>query len=919
MKNQMKMIQRFLVMTLVLTMGGSVFMVPAFARTEEKSFGLSYQEITDRIDNPDRGFYDHYPLNHASSSELYSVKIPQTANGSAVHLRVNLGPFSYNYRAYSSAMSVPSGMKSGDALPISDNFMSSLRGTLDNIRSHGDTVIIRFAYDGFKGVSDLEPDMDGIVSHIHQLAPIFTEYQDIISAVESGFLGRWGEQHTSKIARVADNYWILVNELLLVVPEPITVSVRTLDHLAEAMGITKSQLLSLEIAEDSPYYRLGMYNDGYLASYSDYGTFDNREAEISWLEKQTARTLYGGETCIDSSYSGYDYSSIANISSEMFRTHTSYLNIDYDTKVINKWRNGSYTGNDPVYRGLSGFTYIENHMGYRFVLRSSSYMEEGDKLRLKWSVENVGAGNVLKPYSVSLISAAPDGSSVEYPLSYDVRSIKSQTTGQMEAVIAKPAGGSKLYLKITATNGADVRLANNNAFCAFGNLIGVYPAEAEEIPEETEKEENPVEETAIRVDSFAALKSAVAEVEGKQEKIIITSDLTFTSSIQVKGNITLMAEKPVTLELGSHRFEICAGESLGLKGPITLHQLESGSANPITMRADSSFSMDGSKLISEATGTIYLINMSASNGNISLKNAMIRGMSATGRNIYCVDNTTNISVTDCKIIAAKYALYRGIYSLYGNTEISGDIYKSSVISDYRNSLPEESTEEESSAAETETPAETESESPVETEVSTEESTLESESEAIEISGTEIASYEEFKAALDANGVGESVTLVLCDGFTLSKNVKVNGNVTILSKKPSTIDLSLYRIEVLDNACLTLGKGVKFYQPANGNQNPVVLRNRSGLIMEGAKISSDASGIYVVNANKSDAYIRMKDSLITASDASCRTVYAANTAFDVSMAGSKVENSAGGYAAYRGSYAMDEASSIVGKSYKLILK
>lgn len=40
---------------------------------------------------------------------------------------------------------------------------------------------------------------------------------------------------------------------------------------------------------------MGLYNDGYMGSNSDLGTFSNREIETNWLHRVTEETYYGGE------------------------------------------------------------------------------------------------------------------------------------------------------------------------------------------------------------------------------------------------------------------------------------------------------------------------------------------------------------------------------------------------------------------------------------------------------------------------------------------------------------------------------------------------------------------------------------------------------------------------------------------------
>ena len=41
--------------------------------------------------------------------------------------------------------------------------------------------------------------------------------------------------------------------------------------------------------------RVGLYNDGYMGSDSDLGTFHDRERDLKWLRQQTYTSYYGGE------------------------------------------------------------------------------------------------------------------------------------------------------------------------------------------------------------------------------------------------------------------------------------------------------------------------------------------------------------------------------------------------------------------------------------------------------------------------------------------------------------------------------------------------------------------------------------------------------------------------------------------------
>ncbi len=62
-------------------------------------------------------------------------------------------------------------------------------------------------------------------------------------------------------------------------------------------------------------------------------------------------------------------------------------------------------GNDETYYNQTAFTYIENHMGYRYVLTNSvfEYSNKFDKINIALSFNNVGFGNLNKQKQSKLI------------------------------------------------------------------------------------------------------------------------------------------------------------------------------------------------------------------------------------------------------------------------------------------------------------------------------------------------------------------------------------------------------------------------------------------------------------------------------------------------------------------------------------
>ena len=90
---------------------------------------------------------------------------------------------------------------------------------------------------------------------------------------------------------------VIINALInayLTETKNFPILVRTPDRIYKYLNIKISQIGSYKIKANSKAYRLGIFNDGYLGSETDTGTYTNRKKEVKWLAKQTAHLhLYG--------------------------------------------------------------------------------------------------------------------------------------------------------------------------------------------------------------------------------------------------------------------------------------------------------------------------------------------------------------------------------------------------------------------------------------------------------------------------------------------------------------------------------------------------------------------------------------------------------------------------------------------------
>ena len=92
---------------------------------------------------------------------------------------------------------------------------------------------------------------------------------------------------------------------------------------------------------------------------------------------------------------------------EIFLLRLSYLNGGYNESVINKWKSLEYNdtlGSDILYYGMSGYDYIERHLGYRLLIKSISVnYEKYSEYEMKIKLRNVGFGNMLKTKKIDVI------------------------------------------------------------------------------------------------------------------------------------------------------------------------------------------------------------------------------------------------------------------------------------------------------------------------------------------------------------------------------------------------------------------------------------------------------------------------------------------------------------------------------------
>ena len=396
----------------------------AFLQTPLFAAGLVKQDIdtTDAmatLDNFDRGFYTPQVL-HLKPSGGKPIGKPWAK---LLHLRAEISEFSSH--AWLGIDSASGDTIRGKDQDLTEDALNVLQESLDSIRSFGGHVIVRICYDPwYNGRSNVTPDHEWVLKHVKQLAPVLSKNTDVIVALEMGMHGAYGEMHSDTnitYDRVAE----AVNLMLRNTPPELKILTRTGNYSAKVLGfdnwgvdfnIDGDKFKEIAKAKGDTMYRVGMFNDGYLGTQYDYGTWGAdcatsicREEGVAWLEKYGINTPYGGEALTTAE----NYQVINTpefLAYEGFRTHTSYLNIQWNNKLIDSWKKTPFTQKDFDYDparvdSLSGFKYINDHLGYRFVLRESWLSDTVGSdgiLRAKLRIQNVGFGNLTREVMASV-------------------------------------------------------------------------------------------------------------------------------------------------------------------------------------------------------------------------------------------------------------------------------------------------------------------------------------------------------------------------------------------------------------------------------------------------------------------------------------------------------------------------------------
>lgn len=430
--------------------------------TQALNYTFDKQDILN--ENPERGFYSSSTIGLNENGLIlprgYYAAITKSNTSNLLHLKVDLSAFSGNMNI------------AKKDLELTDSALNAFKNILEEIKQNNNTIILRFVYDNnatgiVEGVDKLEPKQEMLLRHIEQLGPILKQYASTINVIQMGFYGLWGESFYNTDVNSHKEYYKETTEALLNATKGtnINIALRTPSYYTSYRGMDLKDIEKDITISSEDAYRVGIFNDAYGASSDDLGTYIyNREVETNWIHNQASHTFFGGEAIVDSGYNQNNpasamgaYNNPDYFIKEAYKLHTSYINWEWNQELHKQWANQKYVTDNANYNGTSALSYIENHLGYRFVVkevRTYEIAKSEENIPIDITIENVGFANLIKDKSTDIIITNSNGSLIHTinNVNINAKDFLSQTTIKKSINIELPkleSGEYNLYLRLS--------------------------------------------------------------------------------------------------------------------------------------------------------------------------------------------------------------------------------------------------------------------------------------------------------------------------------------------------------------------------------------------------------------------------------------------------------------------------------------
>lgn len=360
---------------------------------------ISFQQSNEDFPNPERGFMKQASIwldQSFSSSKIMRKEPSDTVVW--VYFRLD------NYRD-----------KQIDA-----SGLNVVRSTFNTAREKGFKLVFRFIYNWGPG-STSDPNqatadapLDLALTHINQVRPIIVENADVIAAMQAGFVGHWGEWHSSKYMYTLESKQAILDALLNTLPKDRMLQIR---YPRYKEVFYQGPISSSEAFSENDRSRTAHQNDCFLSNETDSGTYrssvwgtkisnycDGQSSEIQcwkdFIATDAQYTPNGGETCNHNP----PRTDCTTAKQELEMLHWSFINNEYYPGTLDSWKS----------QGC--WNEIRLRLGYRFVLERlnvSPQVNPGGLMEFQLQIRNDGYASPYNPHPVYLVLEQKSGSHKE--------------------------------------------------------------------------------------------------------------------------------------------------------------------------------------------------------------------------------------------------------------------------------------------------------------------------------------------------------------------------------------------------------------------------------------------------------------------------------------------------------------------------
>lgn len=376
--------------------------------------------------------------------------------------------------------------------PLSDAFLARLDRDFATVRAAGFKLVPRFAYN-LLATGGPDAPLDRVLGHLDQLRPVLHRNADVLAFMELGFIGCWGEMHTSSnhlvdFFAINDATKAIITKAFAAVPSERMIAIRYPIYKFQFFASSNEPIPPLTAAQafdGSLQARWGEYDDCPVCGEWNGGTWWTPANDVvgvrQFLRVDNRYVVQGGEPGVpptqpqptDLDHDGYTsgYDSCVRVLPMLAGEHWSVLyggwNADSRTEPAKRWeREGCYGT-------------IASHLGYRFRLVSGTFPKlarRGGSLDVTLVLHNDGWAAPYNPRAVELVLRnKKTGAVTRVPVPGDPRRWLPGSTITLPLHAALPAslpmGDYKLFLALPdpAPSLHDrseyaIRLANENAW-----------------------------------------------------------------------------------------------------------------------------------------------------------------------------------------------------------------------------------------------------------------------------------------------------------------------------------------------------------------------------------------------------------------------------------------------------------------------